>query len=78
MGLSLDSIVKTPFFAISQAQRVGLQLADLVTTVIGLRFASHPQARPYFDMLKRCFFTYEEHGRRRSSLKVVSGQPAAP
>ena len=45
-GLSWDSIIKTPFFAISQSQNVGLQLADFATTVVGLRFMSHPQATP--------------------------------
>src|SRR5208282_2097898 len=40
-GAAMDSIVQTPLFAISQAQNVGLQLADLVTTIIGLRFSSH-------------------------------------
>jgi hypothetical protein len=75
-GLSLDSIVKTPFFAISQSQNVGLQLADLVTTVIGLCFSSHPKAPPFFEILKRCFFFYEDHGRRVSGLKVLHGTPA--
>lgn len=77
-GLSLDSILKTPFFAISQSQNVGLQLADLVTTVIGLRFSSHPQSQPYFEILKRCFFSYENNGRRVNSLKVLSGRAAKP
>jgi hypothetical protein len=72
-GLSLDSIVKTPFFAISQSQNVGLQLADLVTTVIGLRFSSHPRARPYFEILRRCFFSCEDRGHRISGLKVLHG-----
>jgi len=75
VGLSLDSILKTPFFAISQSQNVGLQLADFVTTIIGLRFSSHPQSQRYFEMLKRCFFYYEDSGFHRSSLKVLRGKP---
>jgi hypothetical protein len=74
VGLSLDSILKTPFFAISQSQNVGLQLADFVTTVIGLRFSSHPRAGRYFDMLRPCFFYYEDNGHRTSSLKVLRGK----
>jgi len=35
-GLSLELIIPTPFFAISQAHTVGLQLADLVPSHIGL------------------------------------------
>jgi hypothetical protein len=75
VGLSLDSMIKTPFFAISQAQNIGLQLADFVTTIIGLRFASHPNAAPYFSVLKRCLFTYQsaETDTMISSLKVIRG-----
>lgn len=77
-GLSLDSIVKTPFFAISQSQNVGLQLADFVTTIIGLRFSSHPQSARYYKLLQRCLFTYQENGHYRNSLKVLRGKAAAP
>lgn len=78
LGLSFDSIVKTPFFAISQSQNVGLQLADFVTTVVGLRFSSHPEATPYFEMLKRCVFSYEENGFWKSGLKVLRGKASSP
>lgn len=76
MGLSMDSILKTPFFAISQAQNVGLQLADFVTTVIGLRFSSHPDAGSYFAALRKAipFYTSEE-GFRTSCLKVMRERP---
>ena len=77
-GLSLDSIVKTPFFAISQSQNIGLQLADFVTTVVGLRFSSHPQGARYFHQLKPCLYSYDNQGHRVSSLKVLRGQPTAP
>jgi len=77
-GLSLDSIVKTPFFAISQSQNIGLQLADFVTTIIGLRFSSGPHIGPYFEMLKKCFFVYEGRGRLIMSLKVLRGTQATP
>jgi hypothetical protein len=71
-GLSLDSIIKTPFFAISQSQNAGLQLADFVTTIVGLRFMSHPEATPYFEVLKRCRFSYQNHaGYWVNSLKVI-------
>jgi hypothetical protein len=72
LGLSMDAILPTPFFAISQAQNVGLQLADLVTTVIGLRFSSHREIEPYFANLKRSIARYHEaDGRLRSGLKVI-------
>jgi Protein of unknown function (DUF3800) len=73
-GLSMDSIVKTPFFAISQSQNVGLQLADFVTTVIGLRFSSHEQAKPYFAALKEAIPSYQDATERGvSCLKVMRG-----
>jgi hypothetical protein len=73
-GISLDSIVKTPFFAISQSQNVGLQLADFVTTIIGLRFSSHPKIKPFFDAVRqRCFYYYQDKGKTISSLKLMRG-----
>mgnify|MGYP001585866177 CR=1 FL=1 len=75
VGLSLDSIVKTPFFAISQSQNVGLQLADFVTTIIGLRFSGNPNAQPYFTALRKCIFNYDNgEGMRISCLKVMRGE----
>jgi hypothetical protein len=71
-GAAMDSIVQTPFFAISQAQNIGLQLADLVTTIIGLRFASHPDIQPVFVNLKQSIPTYERNdGTKVSGLKVL-------
>jgi hypothetical protein len=72
-GLALNSILKTPFFAISQAHNIGLQLADFVTTVIGLRFESCIEIQPYFDRLKPCIYTYIDNGKRISCLKVIRG-----
>ncbi|MEI6147826.1 MAG: DUF3800 domain-containing protein [bacterium] len=75
VGLSLDSIVKTPFFAISQSQNAGLQLADFVTTIIGLRFSGNPNVQPYFTTLRKCIFTYDTgEGGRISCLKVMRGE----
>jgi hypothetical protein len=71
-GAAMDSIVQTPLFAISQAQNVGLQLADLVTTVIGLRFASHADIKPIFENLRRSIPSYENNaGVKVSALKVL-------
>jgi hypothetical protein len=73
-GLAMDSIVKTPFFAISQAHNIGLQLADFVTRIIGLRFAACADIQPYFDHLKHGIYSYQDNrGRRISGLKVIRG-----
>jgi hypothetical protein len=76
-GLSMDSIIRTPFFAISQSQNVGLQLADVVTTVIGMRFQSNQDILPYYAHLQKAFVHWKiENGYAVSSLKVLkqSGQ----
>ena len=68
----MDSIVATPFFAISQAQNGGLQLADFIATIVGLRFASHDRISPWFDRLRPHFFQYtNQQGMRISGLKVL-------
>jgi hypothetical protein len=73
-GLTMTSILKTPFFAISQAQNVGLQLADFVTTIIGLRFESSHAIQPYFDFLRKCIYSYtSDDGKRISGLKILRG-----
>lgn len=75
VGLALDSILPTPFFAISQAQSVGVQLADFVTTIIGLRFAGHEDIKPYFERLRPAIFRFKnEEGRWTSGLKVIRDQ----
>jgi hypothetical protein len=71
-GLSFNSIIQTPFFAISQAQNIGLQLADFVTTIIGLRFSSHPDIAPFWYMLKETFYHYQlPNSRWVNSIKVM-------
>lgn len=71
-GLAMDNIVKTPFFAISQAQNVGLQLADVVTSVIGLKFARSSSIEPYWQRLKPAFYNWQKaDGMQQSSLKIL-------
>jgi len=71
-GLSFDSIIQTPFFAISQSQNVGLQLADFVTSIIGLRFSSHSDITPYWNLLRDVFYSYQlTNGRWVNSIKVM-------
>jgi len=72
-GLAMNSVLKTPFFAISQANNIGLQLADFVTTIIGLRFESCAHIQPYFDLLKPCIYAYMDGERRVMGLKLIRG-----
>ncbi|MFQ5491157.1 MAG: DUF3800 domain-containing protein [Phycisphaerae bacterium] len=69
-GRGYDTIIRTPFFSVSQAQNVGLQLADIVTTVVGMRFQGHPHAVSYWRELKKTIFRYRLGARQISTLKV--------
>jgi hypothetical protein len=74
-GLALDSIIITPLFAISEAQNVGLQLADVVATIVGLRFAGSALVKPYWDKLKPAIYRWPTTaGRMGSGLKVLRGK----
>ena len=73
-GLALTSVVKTPLFAISQAQNIGLQLADFAAYIVGSRFIGDPKIEPYWKKLKDAFYTWDAGGIRGSSLKVLRGQ----
>ncbi len=71
-GLAMDSIVRTPFFAISQAQNIGLQLADFVTTVISAKHSHNENVDPYCDRLKRAIPHWESvDGHRVTGLKII-------
>ncbi len=72
-GLTMDSMVRTPFYAISQANNVGLQLADLVTTVISLKFAGSDAIAPHYARLRRAIPSsiLDYAALRVSGLKVM-------
>lgn len=71
VGLGYDSIVRVPFFAVSQGHNYGLQLADLITTVIGLRFQGDERVQPLWEIVKRMLYYPTVAGRPQSSLKVM-------
>lgn len=70
VGRGYDSIIRTPFFSVSQAQNIGLQLADLVTTVYGIRFQGVREIQPLFLILKKTLYSYRLGARRFTTLKV--------
>jgi hypothetical protein len=73
--LALDSIIITPLFAISEAQNVGLQLADVVATTVGLRFAGSTLVKPYWNKLKPAIYRWPTvAGKMGSGLKVLRGK----
>jgi hypothetical protein len=69
-GLTMDSIVQTPFFAISQSHNIGLQLADFVTTIIAMHYAGNKKIDPYHKKLKQCIVTWTDQGQTIYSLKI--------
>lgn len=78
-GLAMDSIVRTPFFAISQAHNVGLQLADFVTAVISGKHSDNTNIEPYYDRLKKAIPHWESvEGRRVTGLKVIHARHEKP
>ncbi len=73
-GLALTSVIKTPLFAISQAQNIGLQLSDFVNYIIGSRFSGDTRIDPFWKKLKNAFYTWDGgEGYIGSSLKVIRG-----
>jgi hypothetical protein len=62
----------SPFFSISQANSVGVQLADFVTAIIGLRFSGIHSVQPFFDSLQNSIYRYKNNdGSWNSGLKVM-------
>jgi hypothetical protein len=71
-GLAMDSIVRTPFFAISQAQNIGIQLADFVTAIVSGHYAHNENVAPYYDRLKKAVPHWQSvEGHHVTGLKVI-------
>lgn len=78
VGLGYDSILRIPMFAVSQGHNAGLQLADLVTTVVALWFQGWREFRPLWKIVKEMLYTVPVGGQRQTSLKVMRHQPRRP
>lgn len=76
IGLGYDSILRVPFFAVSQGHNYGLQLADLITTVIGLRFQGETRIQPLWKIVQDMLVVQQVGIQRQSSLKVMRALPA--
>ncbi len=71
IGLGYDSIVRTPFFAVSESNNYGLQVADLVTTVIARRFQADRRVDPLWRIVQEMLDKQRVGTQQVSSLKVV-------
>jgi hypothetical protein len=78
MGLGYDSILRVPFFAVSQGHNYGLQLADIVTTVIGLYFQGKQEYDPLWKTVRKMLYYVDVGGQRQSSLKVMRDEFRLP
>lgn len=74
IGIGYDSIVRVPFFAVSQGNNYGLQIADLITTVIALRFQGELRVGPIWRTVTDMLYRPMIGGTRASSLKVIREQ----
>jgi hypothetical protein len=71
-GIALTSVIKTPLFAVSQAQNIGLQLADFVCYIVGSKFSGDVEMEPFWKALKQSFYRWQGNaGFAGSSLKVL-------
>ena len=78
VGRGYDTIIRTPFFAVSQAQNVGLQLADIVTTIYGIRFQGRREIRPFFDELRKSLYRFTLGTVPVNTLRVIKGAGTVP
>lgn len=70
VGRGYDKIIRTPFFAVSQAENVGLQIADLATTVAAIRFGGERNAMSLWRLLSQTAYRYQIGLLRHSTVKV--------
>lgn len=75
IGRGFDSLLRIPLFAVSQGHNYGLQLADLVTTTIAVRFQGRREFDPLWDITKETLYATEIAGKRQTSLKVMRETP---
>jgi hypothetical protein len=60
---------------VSQGHNYGLQLADLVTTAIALKFQGFHEFDHHWNIVKQMLYTAEIAGRKQTSLKVMRETP---
>jgi hypothetical protein len=70
IGRGYDTIIRTPFFAVSQAQNIGLQLADVVTSIYGMRFQGRREVDPFFRELKKSLYRFQVGSRTVNTMRV--------
>lgn len=69
-GLAMTNIIKTPFFSISQAQNIGLQLSDIIAGIISLKFTGETRIEEHWKIMKAGFYRWEAE--KKDGGKVLS------
>ncbi len=70
VGMSYDTIIKTMLHGVSK-NNVGLQLADLVSTVVGMKFQGTTGIDPLWQRVHRMLYKARVGEISQSSLKVI-------
>lgn len=78
IGRGFDSLLRIPLFAVSQGHNYGLQLADLATTVIALRFQGFREFDDHWQLVRQMLYSTDIGGRQQTSLKVMKELPGQP
>jgi hypothetical protein len=80
-GQSFDNIIKVPFFGIS-TQNVGIQIADIVASILGKRFTGNIEQIEFFKKAKELEFKsrtlFEIKGKKMplNGFKVIKEKEA--
>lgn len=56
-----SSLLEIPLFAISQANNIGLQLADIVTTIVCLHTSKEPAISDLYQKLHRRIYSWKDN-----------------
>jgi hypothetical protein len=72
IGLAMSNIIKTPFFSISQAQNIGLQLSDIIAGILSLKFAGEPRIEHHWKIMKTGLYRWEKELKDGTKIKATS------
>ena len=75
LGLSYGNILRVPFFAVSEGQNYGLQIADIITTVIAMRFQGDRRIDPLWRIVRQMLYKAPHGGLTISGLKILRNRP---
>lgn len=71
-GRMYDTIIPYPFFAVSDGHNYGLQLADVITTVVAKWYEGDDRIKEIWDSALRMKVKFRQEERRWSSIKVLN------